>query len=255
MKSLFFFCFVLVFALLLFGTGCQSSEIVSNNVTSESVNDTIDTVDSTNLSEIVAPTECTPQWRCISSTIRAFQNESCKFTIRETCPISCVMENGTCLKANCEEGFFCRNSVIRAYQDQYCAWMLEEKCEFGCKMGKCLNATEAGVNTTMKNETAVAKTEEKAPDIYAGVEWINVGEVVSFSTKESGSNQTEHTLSIKAIEGGRVIVKVDTFNSDWLEEGDTAKFLGGTVLLDIVEIQFQAFEGGVRKVGYKLSMG
>ena len=169
MKSLFFLCFVVVFAFLLFGTGCQSSEMIGNNVTLENTSDTINGVINTNVSEIAAPTECTPQWRCISSTVRAFQNESCKFTIRETCPISCVMENGTCLKANCEEGFFCRNSVIRAYQDQYCAWMLEEKCEFSCKMGKCLNSTEAGVNTTIKNETTAVKVEEKAPDTYAGV--------------------------------------------------------------------------------------
>ncbi len=254
MKYIFsFLVFLLLFSILLI-VGCQSSVVISDTVTGD-VNGTVNSLNNSNVSEIAAPTSCTAQWRCISSTIRAFQNESCKFTIRETCPLSCVMENGTCLKVNCKDGFFCRNSVTRGYQDQYCAWMLEEKCEFGCKKGKCLNATEAGVNTTVKNETEAVKVEEKAPDIYAGVEWLNAGEVVTFSAKGDTNNLTDHTFSIKAIEGGRVIVKVDTFNSDWLEEGDTAKFLGGTVLVDIVEIQFQAFDGGVRKVGYKLSMG
>ncbi len=232
--------------LFLFVAGCQSAEEKTGNSTSEDIT-ILENEDNKTITDPLLPasTSCTPQWKCISTKVRAFQNENCNFTVRETCPLTCVMDNGTCLKADCKEGYYCRNAQIRSYQDKYCTWMLEERCEFGCKETKCLNASEAPPSEN--NIAGEAAVETPPPSLYEGVEWINYGEAATFTTGE-----VEHALSISIIESGRVKVMVDTVRSDWLGEGDTASFAGGTITVNIVEIQFQPYAGGAQKVGYRL---
>lgn len=259
MKLISTFLLVLFFFLssLVIGCSVPTSQVENNSNLSLTSNQTIaeenTSVSSPSDIAVQNPTSCQEQWRCVSASTLAHQEGNCTFKNKQTCPLGCNFENNSCKTLECKEGYGCRTPSTKAYQDKYCSWMLEEKCEFGCWKGACLNATEAQALNTTDNATKMAKPAPPVYDPYAGVQWINVGESVEFSMNGKNNTQLNHTLSILAIEDGRVIMKVDTLHSDWVREGETAKFLGGTIFIDIREIQFQSFEGGVRKVGYKLS--
>lgn len=218
----------------------QTNVMVETNQTAEVITETAEPTVGTS-----SPFSCTPQWKCISSTIRRFQESNCTFKAQEKCTITCDFETNECKKIQCEEGFFCENPKTRAFRDKFCTWMLQEKCEFGCNEGICLNQTEFEEE---KNKTESAKAAE-VYDPYAGVTWLNYGESASVDV-----GNTTYTLSIRLLEGDRVKVQLGEHTSDWLSEGNTALFLGGTVSLTLVEINFQPYEGGLKRIGYKLSV-
>ncbi len=256
--------FLFIFFLFIVVIGCtvatpvvedKSNLSLSENQTSSGENATTASDNNSLGSNLNIPTSCQEQWRCISTSVLAHQEGNCTFKSKQTCPLGCNFENNSCKTLECKEGYGCRTPSTKAYQDKYCSWMLEEKCEFGCWKGACLNSTEAQALNTTDNATKMAKPAPPVYDPYAGVQWINVGDSVQFSTVGKNNTELNHTLNILAIEDGRTILKVDTFHSDWVKEGDTAKFLGGTISIDVAEIQFQSFEGGVRKVGYRLGTG
>lgn len=240
MKPKILFSIVFLFAFLLVVTGCSSTvngeevlnETDQGNITSEQIVET--------------PSSCTAQWKCISTSVRRFQESNCTFKAQEKCPISCDFETGDCKKIQCEEGYFCEDPNTRGFRDKFCSWMLEEKCEFGCKDAVCLNQTQFEEE---KNKTEAAKAAvAEVYDPYAGVSWLNYGE-----SAEVAVGNITYDLSIRLIEAGKIKVQVGGFTSDWLSEGDTANFYGGTVSFTLVEINFQAYEGGLQRVGYKLS--
>ncbi len=259
MKLILSFLLVLFLFLLTLVVGCTVSTPLSENNSNLSLtnNQTIaeenTSVSSPSDIAVQNPSSCQSQWRCISASTLAHQEGNCTFKNKQTCTLGCNFENNSCKTVECKEGYGCRTPSTKAYQDKFCSWMLEEKCEFGCWKGACLNATEAQVLNATDNTTKMGKPAPPVYDPYAGVQWINVGESVAFTTNGVNNTELNHILSILAIEDGRAIMKVDTVHSDWVKEGDTAKFFGGTVSIDIREIQFQSFEWGVRKVGYILN--
>lgn len=237
MKPRFFFFVISISVLLFFVVSCSSR-------VGESGTDETETIDEITETVVETPSLCTAQWKCISSSVRRFQESNCTFKAQEKCPIGCDLETNNCRTVQCEEGYSCVNPNTRGFKDKFCTWMLEEKCEFGCKEGACLNQTQFEEE---KNKTESVKAAE-VYDPYAGVSWLNYNE----STEVAVGNMT-YDLSIRLMEAEKVKVQVGEFTSDWLSDGDTAKFYGGTVTFTLVEINFQAYEGGLQRVGYKLS--
>ncbi|MBS3170137.1 hypothetical protein J4210_06665 [Candidatus Woesearchaeota archaeon] len=191
---------------------------------------------------------CVPQWKCASSTTRRFQESNCSFKAQEKCSVGCDFETNNCTTVQCDEGYFCESPDTRAFRDKYCAWMLQEPCAFGCKNGACLNETEAAilVDSDKTNTTAAAETPS---DPYAGVEWLNAQEQVEVPV----GNMT-YLFSVRILEADRTKIKFGDATSDWLKEGDTVLFVGGQVTITLVEINFQPYEGGLKRIGYKISV-
>lgn len=208
-----------------------------------------ETLEIKNLTAETGATSCISQWRCISSTIRSFQESNCTFKAKEKCPISCDFETGNCKTIQCEEGFFCENPKTRAFRDKYCSWMLEEKCEFGCKDAVCLNETQAAEGTAGEKKQTGTGAAISKKDPYEGVSWLNYNEKVNISV----GNAT-HTLSLRIMEAEKVKLMLDEFTSDWLHKSNTTKFLGGTIIISVIEINFQPYEGGLKQLGYKLNI-
>ncbi len=253
LRSGYFFLFLLLVVLLLLN-GC-SLEKASQDAAVESetpagdISDVISEVDNETLENqnLTAKTEtaCVPQWRCISSTVRSFQESNCTFKAKEKCPISCDFETGGCKTVQCEEGYFCEDPQTRAFRDKYCSWMLEENCELGCKNGACLNQTKVNEE---KNKTEIAITAAPKKDPYEGVSWLNYNQKVNLTV----GNATP-TLSLRIMEAEKVKFMLGEFTSDWVQKGNTTKFFGGAVSITVIEINFQPYEGGVKQVGYKLN--
>ena len=110
-KILIFALFMIMFIV----TACTSSlDITSENETNVSL-DLSDELTSEN-SSIPAPTSgCTEEWKCISSTVKAYQYENCSYGTRKTCPSGC--SNNTCKAAEvCTSGFKCHGNYYKGYQ-------------------------------------------------------------------------------------------------------------------------------------------
>ena len=107
---------------------------------------------------------CTPHWGCISSDIKAYQQEDCSWVERKECPLGCV--EGACKAGNtCTPGFRCKDPSTKAYQTETCRWNNEKECEWGCEDGKCnLPPGNGTINQTAEPEQVEVK-EEAIPDI------------------------------------------------------------------------------------------
>lgn len=182
----------------------------------------------------VEPGTCTGKWICISSNVKAFQDENCELSNRTTCKKIC--QDGVCSEEEikiCIPGFKCRNQYERAFQRESCGWDKRERCEYGCDLSNNKCHTASIMNTTKAVET----TEKPAPNPI-----ISLGEV------QPVNNQN---LTIYILEPDRVKLKINQQRSEWLNEGQTFTSISG-VKITVVEILFQPYEGGNRKIVYKV---
>lgn len=181
---------------------------------------------------------CTPQWRCISSQLKAYQLANCSFTSKLKCPLGCF--NDSCRVAEtCTPGFGCVNDHIKGYQMESCQWASQTNCDWKCENGECVPKPE---NYT-EPESAATSTEPAAsasPPRYS----LAAGSIDNITVGGIG-----HSISIYAIEPARVRIVVDDLRSDWATEGSTITFSNGVTLV-IKEILFQSFSEGQRKVVY-----
>ena len=198
----------------------------SGNVTNESA------INSTGINPSGA---CTPQWRCISSRIKAYQLGNCSFTSRLECPLGCF--NDSCrIAQTCTPGFGCVNDHIKGYQMESCQWTSETNCDWKCENGECISKPE---NYT--EPAAESPNTAPAP--------ISMRSVAIGGTDNITVNGVDYSVSIYALEPDRVRMVVDDLRSDWVMEGDTVIFSNGVTLV-VKEILFQSFSGGKRQVGY-----
>src|SRR3989344_2165569 len=179
------------------------------------------------------PGECKDDWICISSSVRAFQSYDCEIINRTTCETECV--NGVCQEKEikiCTSGFKCRNQYSKGFQREDCSWEKTERCEFGCdlKNNKCHTAST-------ENITEPTNSEKPTPHLE-----------ISFVETHQINNQN---LTIYILEAEKVRLKINEQRSDWLNEGETFTSSSGTQIT-IIEILFQPYEGGNRKIIYKV---
>lgn len=241
--KIYFVLMSAVVLLLLMIAGCSSEKDAQEAITDDLVGDNESNATGAILVQLPEGS-CAPQWKCTSSTTRRFQESNCTFKAQDKCPIGCDFETNNCTTVQCDEGYFCENPNTRAFRDTYCAWMLQEPCAFGCKNGACLNETEAGIAAETNTTVAAAAP----PDPYAGVEWLNTNEQVEVAV----GNMT-YLFSVRILEADRTKIKFGDATSDWLKEGDAVLFVGGQVTITLVEINFQSYEGGLKRIGYKLT--
>ncbi|MBI4151690.1 hypothetical protein HY496_01860 [Candidatus Woesearchaeota archaeon] len=235
-----------LFVVVLLLTSCNPSpEAVPENVTDAVAETSEDSTSEVGESLEIEATACIPQWKCVSSKIRRFQESNCTFKARDDCTVSCDFATGKCQTVQCDEGYLCENPNTRAFRDKFCTWMLREKCEFGCEKGVCRNQSQA------ENAAAESVAESSAPvvDPYAGVKWLDAGASIDVAV-----GNTTYPLSIRILEAGRAKMRLGDVTSDWLSDGGTASFLGGKVTFTVVEINFQSYDGGLKQVGYRLTV-
>lgn len=182
---------------------------------------------------------CTAGWKCISSQIKAYRNESCGFGRRITCPLGCL--NDTCRAAStCTSGFKCINDHRKGYQTEACTWINDVECPGGCEDGECL----------FYNTSAAEEAEAVAPPTRAEPSPpLDDSRTLRMGQQEMVEiNNEEHVISLYILEQSRMKFSVDGFKTDWLEEGDTANIRG--ITLAVKEILFQSFSGGKQEVRY-----
>lgn len=219
---------VVIFSLflLLFLIGCvdkQPTEEVGKITENE-----------TRLPEI-EPGVCLGKWICISSNVKAFQDQNCELFNRTTCKQIC--KEGVCSEEEikiCTPGFKCRNQFERAFQRESCEWDKRERCEFGCDFQNNKCHTASTVNSTKTEET---------------IEKPALNPIISLGEVQQVNSQN---LTIYVLESDRVKLKINKQRSEWLAEGQTFASTSG-VSITVVEILFQPYEGGNRKVVYKVS--
>lgn len=181
---------------------------------------------------------CEPKWKCIGSDTKAFQLENCSFTDRKECPLGCF--NDTCrIKEACVVGFKCKDKTTKGFQTEGCRWISETKCEWKCENAECVPKPE---NLT---EEEIVEVEEPAPApvVITPENRLALGETVTIV-----SGGVNYELSIYILEPERVKLKLNTQKSDWMAEGDTATFFGGSVSITVNEILFQSHDEGVKAV-------
>ncbi|MDP3989877.1 MAG: hypothetical protein Q8Q01_01595 [archaeon] len=228
------FIIVTLIVLTIILIGCKPGETSSDSLDNASIIGGSD-VETTN--ENLPEGQCLPQWKCVSSTYKAFQSEDCSFGEKTECKLGC--EDGKChLPATCERKFACKNTRDKGLQVEDCSWVGVIQCEWGCSENACNPEPEPSNVTT----STVNETEEVIPK--ATVYSVKQGESISLS-----AGGTEHNISIYIIETGKARLNVDQYKTEWLEEGGNATFSTG-ITIYIKEILFQPYDGGQRSVGF-----
>ncbi len=229
---------LLVFILVIFFvSSCTQQGNVSSNVSEENTTLVLDNITQDSK---MNNGSCNPNWICIGSQARGFQEENCKLTKRETCKGGCV--NGTCQvsTSTCVSGFKCRNANERGYQQEDCSWISRKKCEFGCENSECV---EEGVNSS--NSTLGGSNEEETAPPAPSYETLKLGEEKVFVKDEKN-----HTISLDVLDMGKARVSIDGFRSNWLEEGQSETIR--QVEVHVVEVFFQTHDGGRREISYEI---
>ena len=182
---------------------------------------------------------CEVGWKCISSQIKAYRNESCGFGQRITCPLGC--QNDTCRAASvCTSGFKCISDYRKGYQLEACTWINDVECPGGCEDGECLFYNASAVEEVAAPAATAADSSPPPPD---NSKTLRMGQQETITI-----NEEEHVLTLYILEQSRVKFSVDGFKTDWLEEGDRAAIRGITIKVN--EILFQSFSGGKQEVRY-----
>ncbi len=244
MKKIIFLLLVLSLLLII---GCaeekQAEELMEENETASSPEDDSTAEDEASAPLLLPSGACAPSWKCISSQMKAYQNESCGFERRITCPLGC--QNDTCRAASvCTSGFICLGQAgqqRRAYQTEGCTTINEVECPGGCEEGECLFYNETAAQEEAQ-AVQQAAAEAPPPDTSRMLQ-IGQQEVVTVG-------ETEHTLSLTILEQNRARFTVDGFRTDWLEENQNVTIRG--LKLTIKEIMFQSYDGGKQQVRYTL---
>lgn len=238
MKKIIFWLLVLSLLLII---GCaeekQAEELREEKETASSPEDDsteIAAEDETSAPAALPSGACAPGWKCISSQMKAYRNESCGFEQRVTCSLGC--QNDTCRAAStCTPRFKCINDHRKGYQTESCTWINDVECPGGCEEGECLF-----YNETAAPEEAQAAAEAPLPD---------TGRTLRMGQQETVEiNSEEHIISVYLLEPSRMKFSVDGFKTDWLEEGDTANIRG--ITLAVKEILFQSYSGGKQEVRF-----
>ena len=202
--------------------------------------------DITENSQPLAEGECVQSWRCISSSIKAWQNADCSFGEKKDCPLGCY--NDTCrVKEACDPGIKCRDGNTRGYQLESCQWTNEVDCEWRCEDNACIEMPENyTTNETPENETPEEAAVEPVIVPATPENRLEIGQVKLINVN---GNQTE--LSIYIIEESRVRLKLGTQKSDWLMEGQSGYFSVG-VNITVTELLFQPYDGGTKAVVFEV---
>jgi len=121
----------------------------------------------------ISSRKCTAGWRCISSKIKAYQNEDCTFGSKKTCTLGC--SNDECLAGNvCVSGFKCLDNSTQAFQNEDCSWDKTITCELGCANAECVKpvivSNGSSLNSTSVNIYVV---ENKTSGCFEGSKCFN----------------------------------------------------------------------------------
>lgn len=237
---------VVVLCLFILLVGCadnnQAEELNEENATASDLDNVSESITEERQEEINVPIslptgQCIPGWKCISSQMKAYRNESCGFERRIRCPLGC--QNDTCRAATvCTSGFVCVNQYMKGYQTEACTTINDVECPGGCEEGECLFYNASAV------QEAAAPAAESSPSPPA-----DDSRILRMGQQEKVEiNGEEHVISVYLLEPSRTKFSVDGFKTDWLEEGDTAHIRDVTIT--VKEILFQSFEGGKQQVRY-----
>ena len=179
---------------------------------------------------------CKPQWKCISSKTKAYQDENCEFSQKTRCDHGC--ENATCYippAKVCTAGFKCVNNFTKGYQLESCKFTDKTDCEFRCENNKCIPKPENYTEPEPEPEPPKAAALPSNPK-------LNMDETADVDG---------HTLKIRIIESDQVKISIDDYGSNWLFEGD--KFTKDGLTIEIKGIYFQQYAGGKQEIEYQVS--
>ena len=130
---------IMVFAVLVI-MGCNTSITEDTNGDQNiSVNDDLNIPNEGVLNNVSIDSAgaCTPQWRCISSQLKAYQLANCSFVSKLRCPLGCF--NDSCrIAETCTPGFGCVNDHIKGYQMESCQWASQTNCDWKGENGDCV---------------------------------------------------------------------------------------------------------------------
>lgn len=225
----------MVLVLILFLLGCKPVEeqIAAETVTEENATDLVN--------ETEGP--CSPAWRCVGKWYKAYQYSNCSWSEKTKCPLSCI--NDTCKEGEtCETGFKCVDENKKGFQTEACIWIEVRDCEYGCEDSKCSSAPRNDTNATTA-PTAPVETEEETTTTtqYTNPNLLYLGETETISV-----GGEEYNISIYNIESGRVMLKINSYRSDWGYEDEELNASGITFFFK--EILFQPYASGTKAVGY-----
>ena len=152
---------IMVFAVLVI-MGCNTSITEDTNGDQNiSVNDDLNIPNEGVLNNVSIDSAgaCTPQWRCISSQLKAYQLANCSFVSKLKCPLGCF--NDSCRSAGtCTPCFGCVNDHIKGYRMESCQWASQTNCDWKCENGDCVpkpeNYTEPVAVSTVNTAPAVS---------------------------------------------------------------------------------------------------
>ena len=244
MKKIIPAVFFLLFILLI-GCGSQEQveELMEENATISADDTVSQAITEDGEQESAAPSslppgQCAPQWKCISSTTKAFQKQDCSWGERSKCPLGCF--NDTCRAAStCDSGFKCINDHRKGYQTEACTWINDVECPGSCENGECLFYNASAVQDVA---SPAAEQESSSPPVDNS-KTLRMGQQETVEI-----NGEEHVISVYILEPSKMKFSVDGFKTDWLEEGESATIR--CVTLDVKEILFQSFSGGKQEVRY-----
>lgn len=222
----------------------QAEELNEENATAFDLDNVSESITEEGQEEINVPLslpagQCAAGWKCISSQMKAYRNESCGFERRIQCPLGC--QNDTCRAASvCTSGFICLHNR-RAYQTEACTTINEVECPGGCEEGECL----------LYNETAAREAAEAAQQAATEAPPPDTSRMLQIGQQDLVViNDINHTVSLSIVEQSRAKFRIDSFQTDWLEENQNVTIRG--LKLTIKEILFQSYDGGKQQVRYTL---
>ena len=218
MKKIIPAVFFLLFILLI---GCGSQEqvekLMEENATISADDTVSQAITEDGEQESAAPSslppgQCAPQWKCISSTTKAFQKQDCSWGERSKCPLGCF--NDTCRAAStCDSGFKCINDHRKGYQTEACSWINDVECPGSCENGECLFYNASAVQDVA---SPAAEQESSSPPVDNS-KTLRMGQQETVEI-----NGEEHVISVYILEPSKMKFSVDGFKTDWLEEGESA---------------------------------
>ncbi|MBT3813801.1 hypothetical protein HOE37_03830 [Candidatus Woesearchaeota archaeon] len=234
-KKIILLFMVFIFSLLL--VSCDSVEDDTNE-TDDSVD--VDAVnDSNEESETEVAGDCQAGWVCLSSDKMVYRNSDCTFGDKKDCKTSCV--DGVCKPAEvCDVGFKCIDESRRGYKKEDCGWIKKEDCDFGCLDGKCNPMPENYTEPVEVVEPVDDDEEAENPTLL-----LKVGETTQITVGDVEHNVTLYILSE---EGARIII--DDHKSNFVAMGENLTY--GGVKLNIIEITYQAYAGGIQEMVYTI---
>jgi hypothetical protein len=228
-----------IILIAIFIVGCASVED-DNNETVDSVD--VDAVnDSNEESETEVAGDCQAGWKCLNNVKMIYQNSDCSFGKQKDCKTVCL--DDICKPAEiCDVGFKCMDESRRGYKKEDCTWIKKQDCDFGCLDGKCNPMPE---NYTAPVEVVEPVVDEEDEDAEIPTFILKVGETTQINV---GDVEHNVTLYVLGNEGARIII--DDYKSNFVAMGESLTY--GGVVLNVVEITFQPYAGGIQEMAYTI---